>query len=270
MRALAFLVVLVVAAALTEAGQQAPARRPPGGATPPVNRPAPRREAQVPFKVGEALTYDVAWSSFLVAGSATTRVTEKRASFSSTAYSVVAEGRPVPLIARLYPLFYKMDSLVDSYSLLSQWSALYTEEGSRKRLASTRFDREARKAHYEISNEPTSKAAIAIAPAAQDGLTLLYTLRTRALKAGDRFSVPVVDDGSLYTVELSTTGPERVKVPLGDLEAWNVGVRIVDADERPVGSNIRIWVTTDARRLPAKIQADLPIGNFVLALREAR
>ena len=91
----------------------------------------------MPFSVGETLTYDVGWSTYLVAGSAISRVVEKRPGKGSAAYYIVAEGRPLPIIARLYPLYYKMDSLIDSLSTLSQRTSLYTEEGSRQRSAST-------------------------------------------------------------------------------------------------------------------------------------
>ncbi len=31
-----------------------------------------------------------------------------------------------------------------------------------------------------------------------------------------------------------------------------------------------VWISTDARRLPVRLQADLPVGNFNLVLREVR
>ena len=64
--------------------------------------------------------------------------------------------------------------------------------------------------------------------------------------------------------------PEHIKVPLGDLDAWNMKVSITDAQGKPVGQNIGVWISNDARRLPLKLQAELPVGNFVLALREAK
>ena len=62
------------------AGRPAPQR-----AVPAPKTPAPLREAPVPFQVGETLTYDVAWSQFLVAGSAVSRVVEKRPTSPSSA-----------------------------------------------------------------------------------------------------------------------------------------------------------------------------------------
>src|SRR5205085_7207011 len=157
--------------------------------------------AVVPFRVGETLTYDVAWARMLTAGTATARVIERKTANNSTAYALVAEGRPRPLIARIYPLYYKMDALADTITLLSQWTALYSEEGSRHRQTTTFFDRRNRRAFYEVPSEPAIKDNFAVPVDVQDGLTLLYALRTRALAAGQRLSVPVADDGALYTAQ---------------------------------------------------------------------
>src|SRR6185295_10975987 len=81
-------------------------------ASPPAPR-APRVERAVPFHVGETLTYDVSWSAYVTAGTAVATVKEKKPSFNSTAYYIVAEGRPTPLVAKLYSLYYKLDTLLD-------------------------------------------------------------------------------------------------------------------------------------------------------------
>src|SRR5579864_6610374 len=62
-------------------------------------------EKAVPFKVGETLTYDVSWSTLLTAGTAVLTVQDKKPSYNSTAYYIVAEGRPTPLVAKLYPTY---------------------------------------------------------------------------------------------------------------------------------------------------------------------
>jgi hypothetical protein len=228
------------------------------------------REAAVPFRVGEVLTFDVAYATYLVAGTATSTVVEKKPSANSNAYYIVADGRPLPLIARLYALYYKMDTLLDSVTVLSQRSSLYTEEGDRRRTATTRFDRAARKAVFELQAESTAKDEFAVPPDVQDGLATLYALRTRTFKAGERLTIPVADDGELYSVQVEPTGPERLAMRLGEFEAWNLKISVRDAKGQPVGKNMAVWISTDARRLPLKLQADLPVGYFVLALKDAR
>jgi len=268
--------VVLVATAISVAAQQPAPARPPRRPAPAAPRstppqkpaPAPAREAVVPFSVGETLTYDVGWSTFLIAGSAVSRVVEKRPSSSSSAYYIVAEGRPLPIIARLYALYYKMDSLMDSYTTLSHRTSLYTEEGSRKRTTTTMFDREAKRAQFSI--QPESPIVFPIPANVQDGLTTLYALRGRSLKAGDRLSIPVADEGLLYTANFEVNGPEQVKVPLGTMSAWNLKITVLDSANQPVGKNIAAWISTDPRRLPLRLQADLPVGNFALTLRTAQ
>ena len=53
----------------------------------------------MPFKVGEQLTYDVSWSSYLTAGTVTMTVQDRHPSYNSLAYYVVAEARPSALMS---------------------------------------------------------------------------------------------------------------------------------------------------------------------------
>ena len=255
---------MLVLTALTLA--QTAAQQRPSSPTP----PAAGREIAVPFRVGETLTFDVAYSTYLVAGTATSTVVEKKASDNSTAYLIVAEGRPLPMIARLFALYYKMDTLFDSVTGLSQRSSLYTEEGTRRRTATTRFDRRAGKAFFELQAEGTAKDEFAVPRDVQDGLSTLYALRTRSYKAGERFTIPIADDGVLYSAAVEATGPEPMKMRLGEFSAWNLKITVTDPKGEQVGKNMAVWVSNDSRRLPLKLQADLTVGSFALALKEVR
>src|SRR4030095_8060182 len=79
--------------------------------------PVPKKEMTVPYKAGEVREFAVGWSSYVTAGTATVSVKEKKPSFNSVAYYVVAEGRPTSLLSKLYTLYYKADTLIDVYSL---------------------------------------------------------------------------------------------------------------------------------------------------------
>jgi hypothetical protein len=230
----------------------------------------PRAERTVPFRVGETLTYDVSWSSFVTAGSAVATVKEKKPSFNSTAYYIVAEGRPTPLVSKLYSLYYKLDTLLDSYTLLPQRGSVYSEEGSRHRFRTTRFDRAAKRAFFEYQTTSTIKSNFAVSPVVQDVLSALYVVRAVPFAAGDRMTMPVCDNGTNYKVQIDIGAQERVRTPMGEVTAWKVKPTIFDDKSRPVGRNIAFWLSDDARRLPVKLQADLPVGSFVLVLREAR
>jgi len=239
---------------------------------------APRRaphvsmhaDRAVPFAVGETLTYDVSWSSYLSAGTAVTTVEDKRSSGGSSAYAIAAEGRTASLLQHLYTLSYKLDTLLDSVSLLPQRASTETQEGSRHRVRTTIFDRRAGKAHYEIKTTTVVKEDIVIAPQTQDALSAIYALRAAPLRTGARMTMPVTDGGTIYTARFDVGAPERVRVPAGDMSAWKIAVQIADANGAPVGRQVAIWIADDAKRWPVKLQAELAVGNFTLALREAR
>lgn len=231
---------------------------------------APRSERPVPFKVGETLTYDVSWSSYLTAGTAVASVKEKKPSFNSTAYYIVAEGRPTPLLSKLYSLYYKMDTLLDSYTLLPQRGSIYSEEGKRHRFRTTQFNRATNKVHFEYQSSSTATADFATSPVAQDALSAIYVLRAIPFKAGDRMTMPVSDNGINYKGQFEIGAPERVKTGAGEVSAWRLRLSLFDDKNQPVGRNMAIWLSDDARRLPVKLQADLAVGSFNLVLRDAR
>lgn len=224
----------------------------------------------MPFAVGETLTYDVSWSTFLTAGTVVTAVMEKKPSFNSTAYYIVAEGRPTPLLARLYTLYYKLDTLLDSYTLLPQRATSYSEEGTRHHLRTTRFDRVARRVFFEYTSDTTVKADFPTSPLTQDALSAIYWLRAAPFKAGDRITLPVSDDGVNFEAQFQIGASERVRTGMGESLAWHVNVSIVDDTRQPVGGNVAVWLSDDPRRVPVKVEADLPVGRFDLTLREAR
>ena len=226
------------------------------------------REAAVPFKVGEQLTFDVTWSTYLVAGSATATVQDKRAVGGTQAYVIVAEGRPIPMLSRLYNLYYKMDTHLDTATLLPQRMSLYTEEGNRTRTATTRFDRRSQRATFETPTELPDRIEFKVPPQVQDGLSAIYVLRAMSFKAGDSITLPVADEGQMYSVRASVAGPENLRVPLGEFSAWRLDVTITDSLGQPAATNAGIWMSNDARRLPLRLQAELPVGQFVLALRQ--
>jgi hypothetical protein len=266
------LAVVTLAGGYASAGQrQKPAapKAPARPVTPTKTAPA-RAERPVPFHVGETLTYDVSWSMYVTAGTLVATVQEKKPSFNSTAYYIVAEARPTPVLSKLYSLYYKLDTLLDVYTLLPQRGSIYSEEGNRHRYRLTRFDRAAQRAFFEYQTGSTIKSDYAVSPYVQDALSALYVLRAIPLKSGDRMTMPVSDNGKLYRIQIEVGALEKVKTPLGEISSWRLKPTIVDAKGQSQGRNMAIWVSDDARRLPVKYQAEVAVGSFNLTLREAR
>ena len=252
---------------------RAPAPKPAPKATPPRPAPprpaaaAPKVERQVPFKLGETLGYDISWSSFMTAATATVSVKEKKPSYDSLAYYIVAEGQPTAFVAALYKLYYKADTLLDAYTLLPQRGSLYVQEGKRHRMKTTLFNQTTRHAKYEVQTATHTEKDLALPGFTQDALSALYVLRSIPMKAGDKFNMPVTDAGDVYKVQIQVVGNETLKTPLGTLNALKI-VPVISASKGSPPSGIAIWISDDARRLPLKIEAQLAVGKFVISLRK--
>jgi Protein of unknown function (DUF3108) len=264
-------IVLAATVAASSAVIPAPTHAPaPREASPAPSRASTRNERSVPFAIGETLSYDVSWSTFLTAGTATVTVREKRPSFESTAYYIVAEGQPNALLSRLYTVYYKADTLLDVYTLLSQRGSVFSQEGGRKRMSATRLDQAAHTARLEVTTATVVTKDFAIPPQAQDALSAIFVIRTLPLREGLKLTIPVVNADDVYRVQLAVAARERVTTPLGDLNAWKVTPTVLDGGSQVLGQGLVLWVSDDARRLPLRMQADMPVGRFVLTLRDAR
>jgi hypothetical protein len=249
----------------------APQTRPPrklGAAAPAKPAATPKKEMAVPFKTGEVLVYDVGWSLYPTAGTATVSVKEKKASFGSSAYYIVAEGRPSSLLAKMYTLFYKADTLVDSYSLLPQRGSVYSEEGKRHRMRTTVFNQGAKKATYEVETRTVVKKDLVIPSFTQDALSAIYVLRSIPFKPGEKFNMPVSDNGNIYKVQMQVGTVEPVKTGIGTVNGLKI-VPVITGPDKESPRGLALWISDDARRLPLKIEAQLLVGKFTITLRQA-
>jgi hypothetical protein len=227
-------------------------------------RPA-AQDAAVPFKVGEVLTYDVGYSTYLTAGTATLSVTGRKPVTGGSAYDFVAEGRPTTLLARLYHLYYKAESLLNTRTLRPAITTVFSDERGRQKLRTMTFTGPTSMEFQPRANEPKEKKTI---PAgAQDPLSAMYVLRALKFTPGQVVRMPVVDGGDIMQVRFTIGGVEQIKTPIGTLPAWRITPTITDLQNKPVANRqITMWISTDARRLPLKLEAALAVGNFTLTL----
>jgi len=228
---------------------------------------AQKKEMAVPFRAGETLTYDVGWSSFVTAGTATVSVKEKKPSYGSTAYYIVAEGRPTPLLSKMYTLYYKADTLLDTFSLLPQRGSLYSEEGKRKRMKTTVFNQARKQATYEIETRTLVKKDLAIPGFTQDSLSAIYVLRSIPFKPGEKFNMPISDNGNVYRVQMQVGAIEPVKTGLGVINGLRI-TPVISGPDKDSPRGLALWISNDARRLPLKMEAQLLVGKFTVTLRQ--
>jgi hypothetical protein len=236
-----------------------------------TSTPTAQADLPVPFKPGEALTYDVSWTTFLTAGQATLSVKERRAAGAGRAqYYLVAEGQPSSMLQKLYHLYYKAESMMDTRTLRPATATLYSDENGRKRYKTTTF-RGNGTADYVIKTATSATTTVKVDATAQDPLGAIYVLRALPLKPGQApFTIPVTDSGKAYRLRVTVGGRESVKTGIGTLPAIKLTLNASEANGKAAeASNLTLWLSDDARRLPLKFTAGLAVGSFQLTLAKA-
>lgn len=82
--------------------------------------------------------------------------------------------------------------------------------------------------------------------------------------------MPVTTGGDVYRATLHYGAPENVKTEAGTFQAWKVSINAIDQDGKPAARSMAVWFSNDARRLPVKMEAGLPVGSFTLTLSSVR
>lgn len=267
----AALVIALAAVLAASSGLAAQARRTAPAKKAPAKAAAPAAEMRVPFRAGETLTYNVGWSTYFTAGTATVRVQERRPlSGGRAAYILVAEGKPGSVLSKLYDLYYKAETQLDTRTLLPLTASVFSKEGSRTRVKTTHFKGAGKTADYSLQTNNLTKRTLSVQPYTQDALAAIYVLRALPFKQGDSMAMPVTSGGDVYRARINYGGVESVTTDAGAFQAWKVSVNAIDQDGKPAARSMHLWFSNDARKLPVKIEAGLPVGSFTLTLSGVR
>ena len=190
-------------------------------------------------------------------------VGQKQTSFGESCLPLRAELKPSAVIGKLYPIYYKVESLLGETSLLPQKSTMYSREQSRVRQKFTYFDRQAGRIHYTYRTDTEQKKVLPAASGVLDILSWLYVLRTLPLQEGTIGPFQIAENGKLFTIRCQVTRSAPVKTELGTLPVWRLTPRIENAGGAKMPGNMVMWISGDERRLPLRFQVELPVGKFV-------
>ncbi|KPV40664.1 hypothetical protein AN478_05750 [Thiohalorhabdus denitrificans] len=104
-------------------------------------------------------------------------------------------------------------------------------------------------------------------PATMDVVTALYATRARGLEAGERFRIPVFDDGRGYELTVKVVGRERLDTVLGpDTPTVKVRPRLETDGIFAREGGLWVWFTDDRRHLPVRMESRIGIGSVTARL----
>ncbi len=93
-------------------------------------------------------------------------------------------------------------------------------------------------------------------------------LRSIPFKAGEKFNMPVADNGQIYKVQMQVGAVEPVKTGLGTINGLKI-TPVITGPDKDAPKGLALWISDDARRLPLRMEAQLMVGKFTVTLSKA-
>jgi hypothetical protein len=181
-------------------------------------------------------------------------------------YHFVTEAQTVSLAAKMYQVYYKVESVIDTASLTAVRASSYSNERGRERVKSIWFGAK-NIGSYEIKRGEVHKGQVTLPPRTLDPLAAMYSARALRASPGETLVIPVVEGDTVSRLKLTFGKREAVKTGLGMANGWRVTVTMTDLQGKSLGTRpLTTWLSDDAQRRPLRFETSLAVGSITLAL----
>tara|TARA_B100001123_G_C15254269_1_gene1004033 strand:+ start:954 stop:1652 length:699 start_codon:yes stop_codon:yes gene_type:complete len=97
--------------------------------------------------------------------------------------------------------------------------------------------------------------------------SLIYYLRNTEMNENDEFEYQIYDSGKLKDVKLKINSTEKIKVPLGSFECFNL-TPIQNQNLVKNKGMLELWYTNNSQKIPVQIKLNSKIGTFIMKLKK--
>ena len=221
-----------------------------------------RSPAALPFARGERFRYDISWL-YMKAGTAIMTV-EQPSDDDRRMLKLLTTAQSSPMVTKFYPVNNRVESIVDLDTFLPTRMIFNRREGKRKNDFDYTF-------HHREGTVTAVKDGktdeLAIPQDAQDAISCLYFVRkSLPLTPGASLSLNVHHDKKNYKLVVRVEGLETLEGPWGKTETARVLAIMPFQGIFLNEGNVRVWFTTDERRIPVRMKAKVIIGSIVADL----
>jgi len=214
-------------------------------------------ERGLPFGVGERLNYDVSWLNLASVGRASFEVRQQGRLGAQRVFELVGEVTTKGAARALV----NVDDQVISYAEVTTLAPVRTEtrlvEGRRQKQTAADYNWPGKSVRLSDGTH------VAVAPKTLDLVSLFYAARAANLQLGATHTFPFLDANYRpRTLVVKVMKQETIGGPLGSLDTIQLDVFSQDQQQLVA----QVWVTNDARRLPAYIAIRARFGEIRLQL----
>ena len=217
-----------------------------------------------PFVAGEKLSYDVSWADFIVAGELTIQTDERRSFEGVDGYHVSAQARSVGLVSILNLKVNDVyDSFINATTLQPFRAEKRSRHGKKQTQSSVTIDQQQRSAR--VSEGRT----IEIPADTYDLAGLIFAMRGMDLTIGKSRTFTVLEDEKLYTISVQPEAKEKITTRAGSYDTVRLSTSMKKGRENDKLYNLRMYISSDARRMPVLITAEPSWGSVRVELTSA-
>lgn len=217
------------------------------------------------FFAGERLTYELAWSK-IKAGTAVMSVDAAEPQDGRMMYKLTTVARSSSLLTKFYPVDNRVESWIDAVTQLPQHMQFHRREGKRRNEFDYVFHQAAGKVEVVKDGQ---RAELDILQSTHDAISCLYATRAgMPLTPGTSALLNVHHDKKNYKLEVRVEGVDRLEGPWGIKDAARLLVVMPFQGIFLNEGNVRVWVTTDDRRVPLLMKAKVIVGAVTATLAD--
>jgi Protein of unknown function (DUF3108) len=213
--------------------------------------------------IGERLTYEISWLNIL-AGTAVMEVMADGTAGDSPRAKLVTTAQSRPAITKFFPVDNRVESEFDLREQLPQHMIFKRREGKNKEDFEYTFH------HQEGTVTAVKDGTTEILPIpanTQDLISCLYYVRNQLpMTQGASLILNIHHDKKNRRVEVRVENIETLEGTWGKRETAQVLVIMPFKGLFINKGNIRVWFTTDERRIPVRMKAKVIIGTIVADL----
>jgi hypothetical protein len=228
-----------------------------------LSLPVHAADSTHPFRIGERLTYEVSWLH-ITAASAVMEIAGMERAESHTLAKLVGTAQSRPVLTAFFPVDNRVESEIDFTTLVPKHMTFRRREGKKKEDIEYVFHQQEGTV-TAVRGGTTESLPIPVGT--QDIISCLYYTRSvLPLKPGALLRMNVYHDKKNRPVEVRVEGIETIESRWGDMETARVLVIMPFHGLFMNQGNIRVWLTTDERRIPVRMKAKVILGSIVADL----
>jgi hypothetical protein len=224
------------------------------------------------FQSGEELVYKIFYNLNFVwipAGEVKFKIEDE-----GWRYHLIAEGRTYDSYEWFYKAYNKLDSYVDKTTLLPHTSIRYVKENRYRVYDHVQLDQANRTGYFErgdVKEVIKAKGDLKFTDCMHDMLSAVYYCRTKdytQAKTGQEFPLKVLLDEETYSLKYRFVGREEKAIRgLGKFSTIKFTPQLVAGNVFNENSQMKIWATDDANKVPLMIESPVAVGSVKVVLK---